>query len=232
MEVWEKALQKFVERWQNEQEVIGVLLCGSYVTGKPGPRSDLDVHIILQEETDWRERGNEYIDGFLIEYFANPPRQIRQYFKEDFYDRSTMSMVQFITGKVLFDTHGIIAQLKQEALEWKNKQQPTLDPVVLEMKKYSLWDANDNLLDCYEKESMDFTFVYSRTLQLIFDEYCAILQVEQIPFYHIKAYLSEPGYLTKYVKAPFPDLEFSSLFLEAMAASTDAQKLKCCQQLI
>jgi hypothetical protein len=32
-----------------------------------------------------------------------------------------MSMVQFITGEILFDDNGTVHQLKQEAAEWKRK---------------------------------------------------------------------------------------------------------------
>lgn len=80
MERWEEALDKFLSEWRRRDYVVGALVCGSYVTGSPTARSDIDVHIILAEESDWRERGNRYVDGCLIEYFANPPRQIRTYF--------------------------------------------------------------------------------------------------------------------------------------------------------
>ena len=83
MKDWETALDKFLVSWKVRKEVTGVLVCGSFVTGKPAPHSDIDLHIVLSESVLWRERGNKIVDGFLIEYFANPPRQIREYFKED-----------------------------------------------------------------------------------------------------------------------------------------------------
>ena len=107
--------EHFSSELEGTKDVIGAIVCGSYITGVLAERSDIDVHIILSDEVDWRERGNQYIDGLLMEYFANPPRQIRRYFAEDYRDRSTMSMVQFITGRVIFDHRGIIEQLKVEA---------------------------------------------------------------------------------------------------------------------
>lgn len=121
--------------WQGRDDVVGALVCGSYVTGKPSKKSDIDVHIVLENDVTWRERGNQIIDGFLIEYFANPPGQIRRYFQDDFKKRRTMSMVQFQTGKILFDYTGIINDLKLEAHAWLGKKYETINKTVLEIKK-------------------------------------------------------------------------------------------------
>ena len=192
------------------------MVCGSYITGEPSNRSDIDVHIILSDHVVWRERGNCIINGLLIEYFANPPQQIRSYFQEDYSGHTTMAMVQFITGKVIFDHTGVIEQLKQEALSWKSKNYENLPASLIEVKKYTLWDAYDNLLDCYEQQRSDFKFVYYNSLCQLFDTYCSILLIEHIPHYQISRYLSEGSYLKKYMKQAFPDQLFSNMYIEAM----------------
>lgn len=80
MKPWEDALNKFLASWKEQKDVIGAIVCGSFITGLPTERSDIDLHIILSDEVDWRERGNQYVDGFLIEYFVNPPRQNKEIF--------------------------------------------------------------------------------------------------------------------------------------------------------
>jgi hypothetical protein len=134
---WEVAVTEFLKDWKDKSEVIGAMVCGSYITGSPSNRSDIDIHIILSDDVDWRERGNRVTNDFLIEYFVNPPKQIRGYFREDYHDHSTMSMVQFITGRVLFDTTGVISELKVEAKEWIEKKQDGLNDTLLELKKIS-----------------------------------------------------------------------------------------------
>lgn len=218
MQPWQNALNKFLANWKDRDDVIGIVICGSYITGSPSDRSDIDLHIVLSDEVKWRERGNQYIDGFLIEYFVNPPRQIRNYFKEDFNDRSTMSMIQFITGKIIVDKIGVIAQLRKEANDWKEKKYDELDSAIKEIKKYMLWDTYDNLLDCYESNRADFDFVYHQSLFVLFSEYCFLLNIEQIPYYQITRYLTDIYYLQKYLKAPFPDENFAILFLKATEA--------------
>ena len=232
MGYWEDALHKFLAEWREREDVIGALVCGSHVTGSPSDRSDIDVHIILHDDSDWRERGNRYVDGFLIEYFANPPRQIRAYFEEDFHDRRTMSHVQFITGKVIFDRHGVVEQLKQEAAAWKAKHYDELPSSLIELKKYGIWDAYDNLLDCYESNRSDFDFIYYQSLYLLFNEYCAMLNSERIPFHQVTRYLSDLSFLSKYLKSPFPDPKFAGLFLTAVEAQDRDSKLRAYQSLV
>jgi len=232
MRHWEDALHKFLAEWRERADVIGALVCGSFVTGSPSNRSDIDVHIVLTDESDWRERGNRYVDGFLVEYFANPPRQIRAYFEEDFRDRRTMSHVQFMTGKVIFDPHGVVGQLKQEAREWKAKKYDGIAPSLIELKKYGLWDAYDNLSDCFESGRSDFDFVYYQSLYLVFNEYCALLNIERIPCYQVTRYLSDPSYLSKYLKSPFPDPEFAKLFMTAVEVEDRGKKLEACKLLV
>jgi len=136
MEEWQIALGEFLKDWKNRNDVVGALVCGSYVTGNPSKRSDIDIHIILTDDVDWRERGNKIINGFLIEYFANPPKQIQKYFQEDFQNHRTMSMIQFITGEILFDNTGIISEIRIEAEKWLNKKYDELNKTALEIKKY------------------------------------------------------------------------------------------------
>lgn len=231
MNPWELALEQFLSTWKQSEDVVAALVCGSYITGEPSNRSDIDVHIILSDEVEWRERGNCIINGLLIEYFANPPKQIKNYFQEDYNDHYTMAMVQFLTGKVIFDHIGIIEQLKQDALSWKSKSYEELSPSLIEIKKYTLWDAYDNLLDCYEQERSDFTFVYYNSLCHLFDMYCSMLRIEKIPHYQINRYLCEASYLEKYMKQAFPDQQFRNLYIEAMNVTNAAKMIECYKNL-
>ncbi|TYR74053.1 hypothetical protein FZC79_16515 [Rossellomorea vietnamensis] len=223
MQNWRKALESFLNDFQYASDLAGVLVCGSFVTGNPSARSDIDVHLILKEGKEWRERGNEFVDGYLIEYFCNPPVQIRKYFEEDHYSRTTHAAVQFATGEILWDKEGSVAGLKEEAGVWLNKPFKEIGDTEMEFMKYGIWDTLDNLQDMHEKEEKGITFAYHNSLNLLFDQYCRYLSVEQIPYYQIGAYLSDKRYLKKYLKPPFPDEEFSRLFKMAMNLSETEQ---------
>jgi hypothetical protein len=225
MENWRKALEVFWEDWPYTDDLAGVLVCGSYITGNPSDRSDIDVHMVLKEGEQWRERGNKIIDGYLIEYFCNPPVQIRNYFEGDYQGRSTHAAVQFATGEILMDSEGTIALLKQEAQRWLEKPFEKTGETGLEFIKYAIWDSLDNLEDLYEKGGEEFGFVYHNSLKVLFDQYCQYLGVEQIPYYQIASYLSEENYLKKYLKEPFPDQDFSKVFQKALKVTAKEEKM-------
>lgn len=224
MEEWRIALEEFLKDWKNRNDVVGALVCGSYITGNPTKRSDIDVHIILSDDVDWRERGNKLVNSFLIEYFANPPKQIRKYFQQDFENHRTMSIVQLMTGKILFDNTGILHELKIEAEHWLNNEYDELNKTIVEMKKYSLWDSLDNLKDYFEQKRVDFHFVYFNSLANVFSEYCQFLRLESIPYYQVHSYLIDPAYIKKYLKNVFPDSIFKEMFLKALI-ETDIQRM-------
>ncbi len=138
------------------------MVCGSYITGNPSERSDIDVHIVLKDGTRWRERGNKIIDGRMIEYFSNPPKQIVEYFKEDHEEGVQMAVIQFLTGRVIFDD-GSIKRLQKEAKKWYAKPFNKPSSVSLSLTKYGLWDRGDNLHDALEHDAPHFKVGFDTT---------------------------------------------------------------------
>ncbi|MGF2616607.1 nucleotidyltransferase domain-containing protein [Rossellomorea aquimaris] len=231
MQNWRKALEIFLNDFHYTSDLAGALVCGSFVTGNPSARSDIDVHLILREGKEWRERGNKIVGGYLIEYFCNPPVQIRKYFEEDYNSRTTHAAVQFATGEILWDKEGTVEGLKEEAGVWLGKPFNKIGDIELEFMKYSIWDTLDNLQDMHEKEEAEIMFVYQNSLNILFDQYCRFLSVEEIPFYQVGAYLNDKRYLKKYLKNPFPDEEFSQLFQKAMKISQAGQMTEMYEKL-
>jgi len=106
MEKWRQAVELFLNDWKKMKTLLGRWFCGSYVTGNPSEHSDIDLHLLLKSGIDWRERGNKVVDGYLIEYFANPKEQILKYFHEEIASRSCVTAHMFASGEILFDKTG------------------------------------------------------------------------------------------------------------------------------
>ncbi len=216
----------FVEDFKANHNVVGALVCGSFVTGNPSERSDIDLHIILTDEAAYRERGNVIREGTLLEYFANPPKQLRKYFADDYKSGKPMSLVQFSTGEVLFDNSGVLTELKQEAQELLKRKRPTPPGFKIELWKYTIWDLNDNLQDAFESNAEDFSFVYHISLSNLFTIYCDFVGYPNHAFRNILSILRDENKRRKYLLADFPDQGFSSMFVQAITeqpASAQAQ---------
>jgi predicted nucleotidyltransferase len=122
---WQQALEIFLDKWRDLDYVEGVLVTGSQVVGTATQNSDVDVHIILSPNIDWRERGNELVNDTLIEYFANPVFFFQQYLDEDYANNSKQNARMFVIGKILFDKNGEVAKLVSQAKTLWNGSLPS-----------------------------------------------------------------------------------------------------------
>lgn len=222
---WEEKLNKFLEDFKYKDDIVGILVCGSYITGNPSSHSDLDVHIILNEKVDYRERGNKIIEGLLIEYFANPPKQIREYFKEDYKDIRPMSQTQFITGKILLDITGEVQKLKEEARKMLDKNYSDLNTEINDLSKYEMWDMLDDLQDCLDNNREDFDFIYYCNLDKLISLYMKHIKYS----YHKKTIL---GNITseivrsKYLLKELPDEDIKNLIKNCILLKSKKERMK------
>jgi len=216
VKAWERALEKFLAQWKTRREVTGALVCGSYITGNPDSHSDIDVHILLRETIRWRERGNRIIDGYLIEYFVNPPKQIRAYFSGDYRSNRAMTATQFVTGRILFDKAGAVRRLKREAERCIARPLKKSNRVARELSNYALWDQLDNLRAVVKQKSPVAAYVYHNALKQLFDSYCNIIGYPISGANRAHAILTDARTRKKYLLDRFPDAAFSRSFVRAL----------------
>lgn len=230
MDMWENILQKFLKDIHLKDDIVGVLVCGSYVTGNPSKHSDLDVHLILSEDVTYRERGNRRIDGLLIEYFANPAKQIRQYFKEDYRSIDPMSQTQFATGIVLQDPTGIVAKLKEEAINMLMSKfvdvQVSMNPITA----YALWDKLDDLQDAYDGQREDFDFIFYTNLDFLLKTYMKLIKRPYQPK-TILGNISSETVRRKYLLDQLPDKKVADMIQQCITSKDRKVKLDAYQSL-
>ena len=228
---WQKRLDIFMSNFEYAKDVIGILVCGSYVTGSPSKHSDLDVHIILDNYVHYRERGNKYVEGLLIEYFANPPHQILQYFDEDLRDKSLMSQVQFATGKIILDKNEQVAKLKEQAIIMINEFYEKKSAISMsELSKYGLWDMLDDLQDAHETNRSDFDFLYFTALNNLIEEYMSSINQ---PYNRkvIMGNITDEEVCDKYLLKKLPNTNIGRLIVHAILAAEKAEKIYVYQKL-
>ncbi|MDD4643704.1 MAG: hypothetical protein PHW90_01590 [Bacilli bacterium] len=221
---WEEKLQRFLDNWEYKNDLIGILVCGSFIMGNPNNHSDLDVHLILDEKCDYRVRGNKIVDGLLIEYFANTPNQIRKYFEEDYSEINPMSQTQFITGKILLDKYGEVKKLKDDATNMLSKKYVDIDSELSELSKYALWDMLDDLQGIYEDDREDFYFIFYNNLDKLLKHYMKLIKVP----YNKKAILGhivDPITRNKYLLNELEDKEISACIKECITSRDKKEML-------
>lgn len=228
---WQTKLSKFLSDFEYKHDTVGVLACGSYVTGSPSKHSDLDVHIVLNNAVTYRERGNKIIDGLLIEYFANPPHQILQYFNEDFADKSLMAQVQFATGMIITDKTGDVAKLKEHAQAMIADLYKQDTPQELSgLSKYFYWDMLDNLQDACETGRADFDFLYFTSLNKLLTIYMRAINRPYVSG-AIYGNIVDATVRNKYLLRELPDQNVADLIVKAITATGKSEKLLAYQNL-
>ncbi|MFT4311466.1 MAG: nucleotidyltransferase domain-containing protein [Candidatus Woesearchaeota archaeon] len=223
---WEIATNKFLEDWKNKKDVIGIIICGSYITGNPSKHSDVDIQIILDNKVNYRERGNKIINGMLIEYFANPLKKLKEYEESDFKSRRKVMNHMLATGKVVLDKTGEIKKLVAQMKKQLNKKYPKMNKTVIEITKYHIWDMKDNLEEVYKNKDLNFQYVYYNQLNDVFEKYTKYLQTDYYtPDKQQKILISKKNQ-KKYCIQNFPDKEFKKKYLEALKVKNKKDMLK------
>ena len=80
---WKLALKEFLKDYEEDDDVIGAVLCGSYASGNYNQNSDIDVYLVLKDTVNYQERGNVESNSYLIEYFMNPSWKIKKYMEDE-----------------------------------------------------------------------------------------------------------------------------------------------------
>jgi len=222
-EEWYRALEKFLAPWLGKAEVIGALVTGSYVLGTNTPQSDIDVHIFLTNETNWKERGNEIVDGYLIEYFANPIGLYNNIFNMDYADNQRTNARMISLGEVIADKTGAVAEIKNSSIKFMARPFRQLTGEQIEDRKYWLWDSMDGLDDLLSSNAPSSELVYFSHLGLLLSVYTVYLGAEMPHLSKVYKLFKNDDFRKRYHFTAFPDEAFAEEFLGALTTQRNQQ---------
>jgi hypothetical protein len=146
-------------------ELLGVLATGSRIHGTPGPTSDLDVHVVIAQPR--RQRRNIVLDGVEIEMFINPAFQIRRYLADGRGNDAHM----FAFGRAIYDPHGVVAGLQEEARALWQAGPPPYGEAGFWRPRYVAADMLRDLADLHEDEAASSLQIARLVDQLIETHY-------------------------------------------------------------
>lgn len=232
MERWEKAAHAFLEEWKRKKYFLGAAVVGSYPIGYSNVFSDVDLMIILSDTITWRERGSTIVDGFLIEYFANPVKKIKKNIREAQKDRELSTVRMFTTGKILFDKTGVVMKLKREANKQMQKKFPKTSTQWLHEKRYELWDMLDSLRSLHHNRAPHYHYWTHVALHEVVSIYATFLRVEEPNPFRLYSILTDPSFRKAYKASLFPDSTFNTLLRSCITEKNREQLHKKTQKLI
>ena len=200
---WRDALNKFIEEYKNNKDVVAILLVGSYAVNNDNKYSDIDVYIILNNKCDYRIRGNKLVDGYIIEYFVNPIYQIEEYLLNDGRGHGGPMANMILNGKLVYGNELIVNYLRDKAIDAINKENK-FDI----MKYYRCWDAYEDYKACKYHNKMN----YYICLKYLIEAYLFNNNYYILPENKIERFFKDEDYCKKY-NIKLPNNEFNILVI-------------------
>lgn len=205
-------IYKFLDEqdYLNRKEILGIIFYGSSNYKTDTKCSDIDLLIITNDENNYK--GVTYVDNKKIEYFEKNVYDLAQKIEElpSNFDRSLESI--FTNGKVIYDKHKTIENLKDLVLEnneypRKKKQNKFYSTSFAELKKTFF---------STDKTSPYFNYIYYNFLEEIRKEYHIQNGYSKLPVNKIKKLYENSDYSEKYYCVKLPDIEFRNLYISLL----------------
>ena len=212
-EKWKVALKEFLKDYEEDDEVVGAILCGSYALGTQNDKSDIDVYLVLKDGASYYERGNTESNSYLIEYFKNTKDGIKEFMEKEFDNNKLSTINMFGYGKIIYDMDGSVKELQDLALDYIDRQLNNITSTKLDINNYHIWDMLDELKVAKEEEREDFYKLYYTLLNDIYDVYAEFLGIPKLPKTKVYKILTNDEYRKKHHVFKLPEEEFVNMYL-------------------
>ena len=146
-EKWKIALKEFLKKYEEDDDGIGAVLCGSYANETYNENSDIDVYLILKDGTNYSVRGNTESNSYLIEYFMNTKDGIKEFMAKEFNNGKHSTTTMFAYGKIIYDLNGTVKELQDLALDYLDRPFKNITTKKLDENNYQVCDLLDELND-------------------------------------------------------------------------------------
>ena len=227
MEKHEIAIQKFIDEmdYKENEHVLGAFFYGSYLTGLYHDKSDIDMHIIVDDSNPYHLiRGNKWVDGFRIEYFEKPIHDLYLSIKNDFEIRSAAWKAIIGTSKILFDKNNQLKQLQEYALEIYKQPLPKLSENEA-MERVSILNNRMEKLEMFV-HTPDFISLYYLTLEKIRKFYHDLSGLAKINTTKLSRIYNDEAYRMSYNGWEIPEEKFISLYQDALYDVSSSNEVK------
>jgi hypothetical protein len=149
------------------EQLLGVLATGSRIHGTPGPTSDLDLHVVIDQPR--RQRRNIVLAGVEIEMFINPAFQIHRYMADGGHD-----IHMFSFGRAIYDPHGVIIQLQERARALWQAGPPPIAESARWIPRYGIADMLRDLTDLGDDDAAPVCLQITLIVDQLIEIHCRI----------------------------------------------------------
>lgn len=219
-----KLVKIFLDEHLKRDDILGILITGSFAKGIGNKDSDLDILIIVSNKNKYRERGNVIIDNTMVEYYVNTYCQVKKYLEIDAIHNNPMMCIALLEGKILYQKYNVLSRLRRYAYIYIRSTYQIPDKRVVEFNKYVLADTLSKMISLHRKKREDFEFVYFVNLKSLYETYARFLGQPVLKEHMLENYFSGNSRFEGILQ-DFPDRKFRKLFMEALTSKTRKAKI-------
>lgn len=232
VEKWKIALKEFLSKYEDDDDVVGAILCGSYATGNQNEYSDIDVQLVLKDTCDYSVHGVTESNSYLIEFFINPAYKIKEYMELNYKKNRQMTQNMFAYGKIIYDLDGSVKQLQDLALEYIDRPFEVISGKKMDMNNYHVWDYLDELKVSLKESSPSFNLIYYKLLDGLYESYCELQGIPKLPISRIYKILTDEDFRKKCHIFKIPEKEFIKLYVKCFEIDKPDKMYKNIEELI
>lgn len=216
MQIEDKII-KFIKEmdYLNDEHVLGIMFYGSYLTHLNRENSDIDLHIIFDnDDPKHLIRGNKIVDGTRVEYFERPLMDIYQTVDEDYVNQNNATLIIFGTSKIIYAKDNQLKQLQEYIV---NKFKTPLPPLSYDEAREQVSILNNRMekLEKYAKDdSLYFEHLYHLTIDKIRRFYHKLMGIPWVETYKGFKIYTDEKYRNAFCIKKIPEDEFIEMYFE------------------
>lgn len=220
-------IMSFINKMEylSNEDVLGIILYGSFITGYSHASSDIDMHIITNNNVKDLIRGVETINGHKFEYFERPIDDVYDEVELSFKNQRNALLTIIGYGKIIFDRNGEIQRLQQYILNKYSNPLPYLDADDQKEMVAILDNRMIKLQDMYDKNSIEFESSYYLLIERMRKFYSRRFGCGDIPPEKAVRIYTDENYRMAFCRSKIPSQEFISLYLSALSQQSITDKL-------
>ena len=210
---------EFINEMQylENEHVLGCFFYGSFLTGYNNKNSDIDLHIIFDNSDPLHLiRGNTFVNGYRIEYFEKPIKDLYLSVDNDFKAQNNALLAIIGKSRIIFDRTGELNELQQYTLNKFSNPLPSLEKD--DAREYV--SIIDNRMERLEKACLEdnpyFYHLYHLTIEKIRKFYHKLNGIPEVQTSKVYRVYTDEDYRKSINKENIPEQEFVDMYLDAI----------------
>ena len=222
-----KKISKFINEmnYLNDKHCLGTIVYGSSLTGFNTATSDIDLHVIFDnEDLNHLIRGTKLVDGTKIEYFEKPLQDVYLSIENGYQNQNNAFFSMIGNGTIVFERNNELSKLQQYALDRFEEKMPPLSDEETKEQVSIINNRMEKLEKSACEDSPYFDHLYHLTIDKIRKFYHKATGIPKIQTSKVYRIYTDSEYRESMYKEN-PDPEFVSMYLD-LITTTSKDKLE------